>query len=71
MFGEIDTMDLTPIVAGDRIVYEMVVPIAPALLGDVAALVARETAAHAAVERAAPWLVGALALRYVAAEPAP
>jgi hypothetical protein len=64
-FGEIDTIDLKPTVAGDMIVYEMVVPIAPALADDPAALLAREARAHDAIEAAAPWLVGALALRYV------
>ncbi len=67
--GDIDTMDLKPIVAGDRVVYEMVVPVPKALVDDVDALVEREAQAHEAVERVAPWLVGALALRYVAAEP--
>ena len=67
-FGDIDTIDLKPTIAGDMIVYEMVVPVPRALNDDPAALVAREAQAHAAVERAAPWLVGALALRYVAAE---
>ena len=68
-FGEIDTMDLKPAIAGDRIVYEMVVPVPAALVDDVATLLARETAAHEAIEQAAPWLVGAVALRYVAAAP--
>jgi len=67
-FGEIDTLDLAPTVAGDMIVYEMVVPIAGALLDDATALVAREGEVHEAVERVAPWLVGVVALRYVAAE---
>jgi hypothetical protein len=43
----------------------MVVPIAPALCGDVVALLQRESQVHEAIERAAAWLVGALALRYV------
>jgi hypothetical protein len=64
-FGEIDTIDLKPTIAGDLIVYEMVVPIAPALCGDPVALLARETQVHEAIERVAAWLVGALALRYV------
>ena len=70
IYGEIDTMDLTPIVVGDMIIYEMVVPVAATLLHDTAALVAREAEVHEAVERTAPWLVGTLALRYVAAEAA-
>lgn len=65
VFGTIDTIDLTPTIAGDLIVYEMVVPIDPALCGDVGALLQRETQVHEAIERVAAWLVGALALRYV------
>jgi hypothetical protein len=70
-FGEIDAIDLKPIVAGDMLVYEMVVPVPRALADDAGALLAREATAHDAIERAAPWLVGALALRYAAAESAP
>jgi hypothetical protein len=66
-FGEIDTVDLHPTVAGDMLLYELVVPIDPALCDDTAALLAREDGVHEAIERAAPWLVGALALRYVPA----
>ena len=65
VFGDIDTIDLKPTIAGDLIVYEMVVPIAPALCADVVALLQRESQVHEAIERAAAWLVGALALRYV------
>jgi hypothetical protein len=66
-FGEVDAVELRPTVAGDMLVYELVVPIEPALCDDHDALLTREAAVHEAVERAAPWLVGALALRYVAA----
>jgi len=66
-FGEVDAVELRPTVAGDMLVYELVVPIEPALCDDHEALLTREEAVHEAVERAAPWLVGALALRYVAA----
>jgi hypothetical protein len=65
VFGDIDTIDLKPTIVGDLIVYEMVVPIAPALCADVAALLQRESQVHEAIERTAAWLVGALALRYV------
>jgi hypothetical protein len=67
-FGELDTIDLKPTIAGDVIVYELVVPVAKALGDDPGALLARETRVHEAIEGAAPWLVGALALRYQAAE---
>jgi hypothetical protein len=66
-FGEVDAVDLRPAVAGDMLIYELIVPIDPALCDDPAALVAREDTVHAAIEREAPWLVGALALRYVPA----
>jgi hypothetical protein len=69
-FGEIDTIDLRPTIAGDMIVYEMVVPVTSALYADPAALLTREAAVHEALERAAPWLVGALALRYVSTDAA-
>jgi len=42
-FGEIDTIDLRPTIAGDMIVYEMIVPVSRALADDPAALLARET----------------------------
>jgi len=70
-FGELDAIDLRPTVAGDMLVYELVVPVEPALADDPAALLAREDAVHAAIERTAPWLVGALALRYRPAGSAP
>jgi hypothetical protein len=70
-FGAIDTIDLKPTIAGDLLVYEMVVPIAPTLHADVAALLARESEVHAAIEARAAWLVGALALRYVPQEEEP
>lgn len=66
-FGEIDSIDLRPTVAGDMILYELVVPLAPALCDDAEALTLRESAVHDAVEAISPWLVGAVALRYVPA----
>jgi uncharacterized membrane protein YkoI len=63
-FGDVDAIELKPTVAGDMLVYELVIPVEPALCDDPGALLAREDAVHAAIERAAPWLVGALALRY-------
>jgi hypothetical protein len=64
-FGEIDSIDLRPSVAGDMILYEMVVPVPRALCDQPDALLAREILVHDAIERASPWLVGAIALRYV------
>src|SRR5215831_12548157 len=57
-FGDIDTIDLKPTIAGDMILYEMIVPVPKALTDDPAQIVVRETQAHEGVEQAAPWLVG-------------
>lgn len=63
--GSVEEMALRPSVAGDMIVYEMLVPVARPLLEDTARLSAMADAMHDHVESLAPQLCGALALRFV------
>jgi hypothetical protein len=64
--GAPEEMALRPSIAGDMIVYEMVIPVARDLLDDTARLAAMVDAMHDHVETMAPHLSGGLALRFVA-----
>lgn len=57
---------LRPRVADDVIVYEVAIPVEPALLADAGALSTYAERLHDAVEEALPHLVGLVALRFVA-----
>jgi len=59
-----DSVGLTPRIAGDMIVYEMVVPVAAELMADTPRLAALIEALHDRVEHKAPQLCGSLALRF-------
>ncbi|HYG90090.1 MAG TPA: hypothetical protein VD978_27980 [Azospirillum sp.] len=64
--GTPEEMSLRPSIAGDMIVYEMIIPVARDLLEDTFRLAAMVDAMHDHVENMAPHLCGGLALRFVA-----